>query len=77
MVTERRPTRRHRGRRVIGDSAAVEFLTRALAILLIVVAHAFLLNLPHTPSVALGVAYGASTLCSAAAAWRLWCRTFD
>ena len=74
MVTERRPARRHRGRRVI---AAVKFLRRALAILLIIVAHTFLLNLPHPPSVTLGVAYGASALCSAAAAWRLWWRTFD
>ena len=53
----------------------MRFLTGALAVLLVLVAYAFLLNVPHPPSAALGVAYGASALVLIAAAWRLWCQT--
>jgi Na+/melibiose symporter-like transporter len=53
----------------------MRFLTGALAVLLVRVAYAFLLNLPHPPSVALGFAYGASALVLIAAARWLWCQT--
>lgn len=55
----------------------MRFLTGALAVLLVVVAHAFLLNVPHPPSVALGFAYGASALALIVGAWRLWCQTLS
>ncbi len=55
----------------------MKLLTRALAVFFVVVAHAFLLNLPHPPSTALGFAYGASVVCLAVAAWLLWRRTMD
>jgi hypothetical protein len=48
------------------------FLQRALAVLFVVLVHAFVLNVPHPPSPALGVAYAFSALCLAIAAWRLW-----
>lgn len=48
------------------------FLRRACAVFLGIVTHAFLLNVPHPPSVALGVAYAVSAACLAVAAWRLW-----
>jgi len=57
--------------------AAPAFTTRALAVVLVLVAYGFLGAVPHPPSIALGVAYGASALCLAVAAWRLWRRTFD
>jgi CBS-domain-containing membrane protein len=60
--------------RSVRHSARVRFLTRALAVLLVVVAYTFLLNLPHPPSAALGVGYGVSAVCSACAAWLLWCQ---
>ena len=47
----------------------------ALAVLLVLVAYAFLLNLPHPRSVELGFAYGVSAVVLIAAAWRLWCQT--
>ena len=47
-------------------------LRRACAVLLAVVGYVFLLNVPHVPSDALGIAYAASGLCLAVAAWRLW-----
>jgi hypothetical protein len=53
-------------------SAVLTFLQRALAVLFVVLVHAFLLNVPHPPSPALGVAYAFSALCLAIAAWRLW-----
>jgi hypothetical protein len=53
------------------------FLQRSLAVFLVVVAHAFLLNVPHPPSPALGVVYAASALCLAIAAWRLWLPTMQ
>ena len=55
----------------------MRFLTGALAVLLVLVAYAFLLNVPHPPSVALGFAYGASALVLIAAAWRLWCKALS
>ena len=53
------------------------FLARSLAVVLVVVAHAFLLNLGHPPSTTLGFAYVASFVCLAAAAGLLWYRTMD
>jgi hypothetical protein len=53
-------------------TAVLTFLQRALAVLFVVLVHAFLLNVPHPPSPALGVAYAFSALCLAIAAWRLW-----
>jgi hypothetical protein len=58
-------------------AALTKFLTRAFAVTLLVVAHGFLLNLPHPPSLALGVAYGASVVCLAVAAGLLWRHTMD
>lgn len=55
----------------------MRFLTRARVVFLVVLVHAFVLNMPHPPSPALGFAYGASALCLAVAAWQLWRRTFD
>ena len=52
--------------------AVATFLQRALAVFLVLVTHAFLLNVPHPASPALGVAYAVSALCLAIAAWRLW-----
>lgn len=39
--------------------------------------YGFLFNLPHPPSTALGFADGASAVCLAIAAWRLWLPTMD
>ncbi len=50
---------------------------RALAVALVIVAHAFLLNLAHPPSVAMGFAYGGSVVFLAVAAGLLWRRTLD
>jgi hypothetical protein len=58
-------------------AALTKFLTRALAVTLLVIAHGFLLNLPHPPSLASGFAYGASVVCLAVAAGLLWRRTMD
>ena len=58
-------------------AALTKLLTRALAVLLVAVAHGFLLNLPHPPSVELGFAYGASVVALAVAAGLLWRRTMD
>lgn len=55
----------------------MRFFTRALAVILVVVAHGFLLSVGSPPTVALGFAYGASGVFSAAAAWMLWRRTMD
>jgi len=52
--------------------AVMTFLQRALAVFLVLVTHAFVLNVPHPPSPALGFAYAVSALCLAIAAWRLW-----
>jgi hypothetical protein len=57
--------------------ALTKLLTRALAVTLVVVAHGFLLNVPHPPSTALGVAYAGSVVCLAVAAGLLWRRTMD
>lgn len=60
------------------DHAATKrFLARATAVLLVVVAHAFLLNLAHPATTALGFAYAASFVCLAAVAGLLWYRTMD
>lgn len=48
------------------------FLRRACAVFLGIMTHAFLLNVPHPPTFALGVAYAVSAACLAVAAWRLW-----
>ncbi len=81
---KRDPTPRSAGRKTArgddahGDmsaarpNAVMTFLQRALAVLLVLLTHAFLLNVPHPPSPALGVAYALSALCLAIAAWRLW-----
>lgn len=50
---------------------------RAVAVLLVLVAYGFLGSVPHPPSPLLGVAYAASGLCLAVAAWRLWIPTFE
>lgn len=55
----------------------VKFLQRALAIFLVVVTYAFLLNVPHPPSAELGVAYAASAVFLSIAAWRVWRRTME
>jgi len=60
------------GRSAARPAAVVTFLQRALAVLLVILTHAFALNVPHPPSTALGVAYAVSALCLAIAAWRLW-----
>ncbi len=69
--------RRYRRRCVMQRAALMKFLTRALAVLLVVVAHGFLLNLGHPASTALGIAYAACVVCLAAAAWMLWRRTME
>jgi len=53
------------------------FLRRACAVLLAVVGYAFFASVSHPPSVALGIAYAASGLCLAVAAWRLWWPTMQ
>ena len=60
------------GMRTTRPSAVLTFLQRGLAILFVVLTHAFVLNVAHPPSPALGVAYAISALCLAVAAWRLW-----
>ena len=57
--------------------ALMRFLTRALAVALVVVAHGFLLNLGHPATTALGFAYGACVICLAVAAALLWRTTMD
>ena len=59
------------------NAALTRFLLRALAIAFVVIVHAFVLNIPHPPSVELGFAYGASAVCLAVAAGLLWRRTMD
>lgn len=59
------------------SAALNKFLVRALAVLLVVVAHAFLLNLGNPASTTLRFAYAASFVCLAAAAGLLWYRTMD
>lgn len=56
-------------------AAVMRFLTRALAVVLVVVAHAFLLNLGHPATTALGVAYGACVVVLGVAAALLWRRS--
>lgn len=68
---------KRRCRRIVRHAAVVTLLTRALAVVPVVVAHAFLLNVPHPPSTALGFAYGGSAVCLAVAAWLLWSGTTD
>lgn len=58
-------------------AARTKFLVRALAVTLVVVAHAFVLNLAHPPTVGLGFAYAASAICLGAAAALLWHKTSD
>ena len=58
-------------------TGATTFLRRACAVLLGVVCYVFLLNVPHAPSDALGIAYAISGLCLAVAAWRLWWPTMQ
>jgi hypothetical protein len=58
-------------------AAAKKLLARATAVLLVVVAHAFLLNLAHPATPALGFAYAVSFLCLALGAGLLWYRTMD
>ena len=53
-------------------SAVMTYLRRAVAVCLALVTYAFLHNVPHPPSIALGIAYAISALCLAVAAWRLW-----
>lgn len=55
----------------------MRFFTSALAVILVIVAHVFLLSVGSPPTVALRFAYGASGVFSAAAAWMLWRRTID
>lgn len=45
---------------------------RALAVFLVVIAHAFLLNLGHPATTALGFAYVACIICLGVAAALLW-----
>jgi len=59
------------------QAALERIFTRALAITLVVVAHGFVLNIPHPPSTALGFAYAGSVVCLAVAAGLLWRRTMD
>ncbi len=59
------------------QAAVMRFLTRALAITLVVIAHAFVLNLGDPASALLGGAYGASVVVLAVAAVLLWRRTMD
>lgn len=56
---------------------ATNVLLRCCAIFLVVVAHAFLLNLGHPASVLLGFAYAACVVLLAVAAFLLWRRTLD
>ena len=58
-------------------AAARKLLARATAVLLVVIAHAFLLNLAHPASTALGFAYAVSFVFLAAAAGLLWYRTMQ
>ncbi len=53
-------------------AALMRFFTRALAVVLVVVAHGFLLNLGDPRTTALGFAYGASIVCLGVAAALLW-----
>jgi uncharacterized membrane protein len=69
--------RQHREQPVTWRVTSVRLLTRALAIVLGVCAYAFLSGVPHPPSTALGVAYGASALCLMVAAWRLMQNTLE
>jgi len=57
--------------------ASKTFLVRALAVILVVVAHAFLRNVAHPATTALGFAYAGSAVALAAAAGLLWYRTMD
>lgn len=59
------------------QAALMRFLTRALAVVLVVIAHAFLLNLGHPATTALGFAYGASVVFLAVAAALLWRKSMD
>lgn len=70
-TTPCRDDARHRTDATRRNGAAM-FLRRACAVFLGIVTHAFLLNVPHQPSLALGAAYAVSALCLAVAAWRLW-----
>lgn len=58
-------------------AALMRFLTRALAVFLVVIAHAFLLNLGHPATTALGFAYVACIICLGVAAALLWRRSMD
>jgi hypothetical protein len=62
----------HHGRSSTRHIAVVTFLQRTFAVLVALVAYAFLYSAPHPPSTALGIAYAVSGLCLAVAAWRLW-----
>jgi len=57
--------------------ASKKLLGRALAVCLLIVAHAFLLNLGHPGTVALGLAYAGCAVGLAVAAGLLWYRTMD
>jgi len=63
--------------RVVWEIAVVIVLQRSLAILLSVVTYGFLLNVPHSPSTALGIAYSVSAMCLGVAAWRVLRPTLD
>ncbi len=58
-------------------SALMRFLTRALAVVFVVIAHAFVLNLGHPATIALGFAYAACVICLAVAAALLWRKSMD
>lgn len=58
-------------------TGATTFLRRAAAVLLGVVCYVFLLSVPQAASGALAIAYAASGLCLAVAAWRLWWPTLQ
>jgi len=67
----------HPGMETTRRTGVTTFLRRACAVLLGVVCYVFLLNVPHAPSGALGIAYAVSGLCVAVAAWRLWWPTMQ
>ena len=59
------------------QAAVMRFLARALAVTLVVIAHAFVLNLGHPATALLGIAYALSVVCLGVAAVLLWRRTMD
>jgi Na+/melibiose symporter-like transporter len=61
----------------MGHASLMRYVMRALAITLVVVAHAFLLNLGHAATPALGFAYVACVIGLAVSAALLWRKTLD